>query len=332
MLENRALASWTLLGTAVALVGAALAPAFAVFLIASVVVGLTSVVVQVIVPMAAHLAPEGQAGRIVGTVMMGLLLGIMLARTLASFAAAAWGWHAIFLISAGVMVVLSFLLRAVLPRRTPVDPPRYPELMASIARLVRTESTLRRRALTQALLFGAFTAFWTAVAFELISRFGFSQTAIGLFALVGAAGAFAAPVAGWVGDKGWGHLGSGGALALAIAALVIAAFGSASVILLAIGAIMLDFAVQSHQVLSQHEIYALSSAARGRINTVFMSTVFVGGAISSAVTGLLYDAVGWSGVALFAAALPAVGLCLWLIHNARMRGTGRARGNIAPDR
>jgi predicted MFS family arabinose efflux permease len=319
MVENRGLASWTLLGTALALAGAAFAPAFSVFLITSVLVGLTSVVVQVIVPIAAHLAPAGQAGRMVGRVMMGLLLGIMLARTLSSFVAAALGWHAIFLISAGIMIVLSFALRMVLPKRRPIDPPRYPQLMASIGRLIMTESALRRRALSQALLFGAFTAFWTAVPFELIARFGFSQTAIGLFALVGAGGALAAPIAGWIGDKGWGHLGSGTALSLAVVALLIAAFGSFNVILLAIAGVVLDFAVQSHQVLSQHEVYGLSSSARSRINTVFMSTVFIGGAIASAITGVLYDSFGWLGVSLFAAALPLVGLVIWIAHHLRVR-------------
>ncbi|GAA4680302.1 MFS transporter [Frondihabitans cladoniiphilus] len=315
--ENRGLASWTLLGTAVALGVAAFSPSFGVFLAMSILIGVTSVVVQVIVPIAANLAPEGQGGRVVGQVMMGLLLGILLARTLASFVAAAWGWSSIYLMSAVVMVVLSFLLRGILPKRRPATPVSYGALLKSMVVLVRRHEPLRRRALSQALIFGAFTAFWTAVAFHLIAQFGFGQTAIGLFALVGAAGALAAPVAGRLGDRGLGHLSSGAAMLLAVIALLIVAVLPTSIVALAVGAILLDFAVQSHQVLGQHEVYALDPSARSRINSVYMFTLFVGGAIASAITGLLYTAGGWDAVSLFGAALPFVGLLIWLAHHLR---------------
>jgi predicted MFS family arabinose efflux permease len=322
--ENRRLASVTLLGTAVALAVASFAPTFQLFLVMSVLVGLTSVVVQVIVPIAAHLAPEGKAGSVVGQVMMGLLLGIMLARSLASFVADVWGWQAIFLISAVVMVALSALVWRVLPRRVPENPPSYRTLMSSIGRLVVTESALRRRAACQALLFGAFTAFWTCVAFELIAQFGMTQTGIGLFALVGAAGALAAPIAGRIADRGKGHLGSGSALALAAIALLIAAFCASQLLLLALAAVLLDFAIQTHQVLSQHEIYALQPKARSRVNTVFMASIFVGGAISSAVAGVLHDWVGWQGVCLFGVALILVAFGIWLAHHIAL--SRRVRG------
>lgn len=322
--ENRGLAAWTLLGTAAALAIAAFAPSFGVFLAVSVLIGVTSVVVQVIVPIAANLAPEGQGGRVVGQVMMGLLLGILLARTLSSFVAAAWGWPSIYLMSAVVMVVLSILLFRILPKRHPADPPPYGVLLRSMLTLVRRHEPLRRRAISQALIFGAFTAFWTAVAFHLISQFGFGQTAIGLFALVGAAGALAAPIAGRLGDRGHGHLSSGAAMALAVIALLIAALVPTSLVALAVGAVLLDFAVQSHQVLGQHEVYALDPGARSRINSVYMFTLFAGGAIASAVTGLLYGVGGWEAVALFAAALPFVGLIIWFVHHVRTRGRAPA--------
>ncbi|WP_204249307.1 MFS transporter [Frondihabitans sp. PAMC 28766] len=315
--ENRGLAAWTLLGTAAALAVAAFAPTFGVFLAVSVLVGITSVVVQVIVPIAANLAPAGQGGRVVGQVMMGLLLGILLARTLSSFVAAAWGWQTIYLISACVMVVLSLLLFRVLPKRYPHEPMSYPALVKSMLTLVRRHEPLRRRALSQALIFGAFTAFWTAIAFHLIAQFGFGQTAIGLFALVGAAGALAAPIAGRLGDRGLGHIASGAALVLAIVALVIAAVFQGDIILLGAGGVLLDFAVQTHQVLGQHEVYALDPGARSRMNSVYMFTLFIGGAISSAITGTLYAVGGWDAVCIFAAALPFVGLLIWAAHHVR---------------
>jgi predicted MFS family arabinose efflux permease len=319
LLENRALASRTLLATAIALVVAGLAPGFGIFLAASVLVGITSVVAQILIPFAAHLAPEEQRGRFVGTVMTGLLLGILLARTLSSLVAAAWSWRSIYLVSAVLMLAVAVTLVRVLPRHHPKHDVTYPQLMRSIGELVRSEPALRRRAACQALMFGAFSCFWTTVAFELIRSHGLSQAGIGIFALVGAAGAAAAPFAGRLGDRGHGRIGSGVSLTLAIIAMVIAMIGVSSLIVLAFAGILLDLAVQSHQVLSQQEIYSLRADARARINTVFMTTIFVGGAIASAASGLLYDAAGWSGVTLLGAALPAVGLVIWAFSTLRAR-------------
>ena len=261
LLESKTLASVTLLGTAVALAIAGFSHSFGLFLVLSIFIGLTSVVVQVIVPVAANLAPEGRAGSVVGQVMMGLLLGILLARTISSFVAAAWGWQAIYLISAGIMLVLSFLVWRFVPKLRPSTGLRYPQIMRSMLSLVRHEGALRRRSVVQALMFGAFTVFWTAISFHLASQFGFGQPAIGIFALVGAAGAAAAPIAGRLSDRGLGHFSSGAASALAIVALVIVAIFSNNLIALCIGAVLLDFSVQASQVFGQHEVYALQPAA-----------------------------------------------------------------------
>ncbi|QMU80460.1 MFS transporter [Streptacidiphilus sp. PB12-B1b] len=323
LLENRALASRTLLVTAAALLGAGLSPDFGVFLALSVLVGMTSVVAQILVPFAAHLAPEQQRGRVVGTVMAGLLLGILLARTVSSLVAAAWGWRTIYLVSAVLMIVLSVLLVRLLPKRHPNHTSGYRQLMLSTVRLIPQEPALRRRALCQALMFGAFSCFWTSVSFELISRHHLGQVGIGLFALVGAAGAAAAPLAGRLGDRGHGHWGSGIALALAAVAMVLADVGSGSLVLLALAGVLLDLAVQSHQVFSQREIYGLRADARARVNTVFMTSVFLGGSLATAASGAVHDSYGWSGVTLFGAALPVVGLAVWTVSALRR---GRAGG------
>lgn len=237
----------TLVGTAAALVLTGAAPDFGVFLAASVLVGLSSVVAQILVPLAAHLAPAGQEGRFVGRVMSGLLLGILLARTASSVLAQAAGWRTIFFVSAGLMLALAVVIWRVLPiHRPPVDH-SYGELLTSVVRLARHEPVLRRLALCQAGAFGAFSVFWTAVAFELISRHGFSQVQIGLFALVGAA----APIGGWIADHGHGWHGRAAVLAIA--------------------AVLLDLAVQGHQVMAQHVLYQLQPAARARSTTVYMS-------------------------------------------------------------
>jgi predicted MFS family arabinose efflux permease len=311
VLENRALASRLLLLTAAALGGLAFAPSFGTFVALAALVGLTSVVTQILIPLAAHLAPAGQAGRFVGQVMSGLLLGILLARTVSSLVAAQFGWQTVYVASAVLMLTVSVALSRVLSRRAPADPAPYAALLRSIVTIAREEPALRRRTATQALMFGAFTSFWTAIAFELADHHGLSQAGIGVFALVGAAGALAAPIAGRVGDRGHGPLASGITLAVAVGALVLAATTSSSLVLLAVAAVALDLAVQSHQVLSVQEIYALRPAARARVNTAFMSTIFVTGAICSALSGVLYDAAGWSAVALFAAALPAAAFAIW---------------------
>ncbi|MGD0241185.1 MAG: MFS transporter [Streptosporangiaceae bacterium] len=233
LLENRRLSSRTLLVTAVALAVAAAAPGFGVFLIALALVGVTSVVAQVLIPLAAHLAPEQSRGTYVGQVTSGLLLGIMLARSVASLAAAAWGWRSIYAISAGVMLVTALALARLLPRRQPHNKvgghtASYARLVASSATLARAEPLLLRRALSQALMFGAFTAYWTAIAYELTGQHHLSQAGIAVFALVGAGGAIAAPVAGRLGDRGFGVPVRGAAIALGVAALLLAATEAAS--------------------------------------------------------------------------------------------------------
>ncbi|SFI68352.1 MFS transporter [Amycolatopsis sacchari] len=319
LLENRGLAARTLVFTTIALVVAGLSPVFGVFLAASVLIGITSVVAQILIPYAAHLAPEEQRGRFVGTVMTGLLLGILLARTVSSLIADAWGWRTIYLVSAGLMLLVAAAVVRLLPRREPGHDVRYPHLMRSILTLAREEPALRRRAACQALMFGAFSAFWTTVAFELTGRHGLTQTGVGIFALVGAAGAAAAPVAGRLGDRGYGQVASGVALALGAAAMVLADVGVGSLVVLAAAGVLLDLAVQGHQVLSQREIYGLRADARARINTVFMTTIFVGGAAASAVAGAVYDLAGWTGSSLFGAALPVLGLGIWTWSRVRAR-------------
>jgi predicted MFS family arabinose efflux permease len=312
VLENRKLACRTLVLTAIALGVAALAPNFELFLVMSVAIGVTSVVVQILVPFAAQLAPPEQRGKYVGRVMSGLLLGILLARSLSSVTAAAWGWRSIYLISAVAMIVLSAVLWRMLPQHPPAAAVRYGRLLRSAVQLVRDEPILRRRAMGQALMFGAFSCYWTSIAYELVDAHHLTQLRIAVFALVGAAGAAAALVAGHLGDRGLGRLGRGVAIALGAGAMVLSGLGSGSVILLAAGAVLLDLATQGNQVLSQRDVYALREDARARLNMVYMTSSFIGGAIASGVSGWLYESHGWGAVAIFGTALPLAAFAIWL--------------------
>ncbi|MEY9931743.1 putative MFS family arabinose efflux permease [Catenulispora sp. GP43] len=312
LMENRRLVTRTLIVTAVVLVLAATAPDIGVFLAASVLVGLTSVVAQILVPLSSHLAPPEIRGKVVGQVTGGLLLGIMLARSASSILATAWGWRSVYVVSSVIMLAVALLLRLRLAERTPEHTASYPSLLASTFRLARHEPLLRRRSFSQAAMFAAFTAFWTAVPYELTERHHMSQSGIALFALVGAAGAASAPVAGRLGDRGHSKVARGAALGLALVAIGLAALGASHVALLALAAVLLDFAVQGHHVLSVRDVYGLSTHARARMNSLYMTGVFVGGAAASAVTGTILSAHGWSGVMGLAACLVAAGMTVWL--------------------
>jgi predicted MFS family arabinose efflux permease len=245
--------------------------------------------------------------------MSGLMLGIMLARPVASFITAISSWHVVFFLSAGAMVGLALVLAQVLPKRTPAAKLHYGELLASMGRLVLTTPILRRRAFYQACQFGAFSLFWTTTPLLLAGPdFRLSQRGIALFALAGAAGAVAAPIAGRVADRGWTRPATGLAmLAVAIAFLLThigQAGSSLALALLVVAAILLDFGVQANVVLGNRAIFALGAEYRGRLNGLYMATFFAAGALGSALGGFVYAQGGWTLTSWVGFALPVVGL------------------------
>ncbi|UUZ93562.1 MFS transporter [Paenibacillus sp. P25] len=226
LVENRRLIVVSLFLTAIALAGAAIAKHAVLFLAASLVIGVGSVATQVLVPFASYLAAESSRGRVVGNVMSGLLLGIMLSRPLASLMADFFSWHAIFALSAAAVVILAIVLSKVLPARKPAANTTYSALLGSMWHLLRTTPVLRRRAIYHACVFATFSLFWTTAPLLLSGPvFHFSQKAIALFALVGVAGAVAAPVAGRLADRGWTRPATGIALATVILSVFFAASG-----------------------------------------------------------------------------------------------------------
>ncbi|GAA1409522.1 MFS transporter [Kitasatospora putterlickiae] len=311
-LEKRNLITALLSVTTLALVTAGLATSFPVLLIASLVAGATSVVAQVVVPFAASLAPDHARGRVVGRVMTGLLLGILLSRTLSSLVSDLAGWRAVFLGSAVLMVVLGVALRAALPAHAPTTSVPYHQVLRSTVRLVRAHPALVRRGLYQAAMFGGFSAFWTTVSFVLTGpSFHYSATGVGLFALVGAAGAAVAPLAGRWADRGLARPMTGVALTVAAVAFALAGFGGHSVVLLALAAVLVDMAVQTTLILGQHTVYQLDPAARARLNSAFIAIFFVGGAAGSQLGSVVYRAGGWTAVAVLGTALSLAALLYW---------------------
>jgi predicted MFS family arabinose efflux permease len=313
LLENRRLICTVLGVGTLALLGAACSTHPLPFLVASVFIGLGSVAVQIIIPYAAHLAPEASRGRVVGNVTTGLMLGIMLARPVASFLTAISSWQTVFFCSSIVMIVLALVLNRALPQRRPVSRLHYGQLLASMLRLALTTPVLRRRAFYQAMLFGAFSLFWTVTPLLLASpEFGLSQHGIALFALAGVAGAIAAPIAGRVADRGWSRAATAAAmLAVAAAFLIthIAQPGSSlALALLVAAAILLDFGVQGHVVLGYRAIFALGPESRSRLNGLYMATFFGAAAAGSAIGGWAFVHSGWPLASWIGFALPVVAL------------------------
>ena len=312
LIENRRLIVSTLVIVICALVAAPLARNALFFLVAAMFIGLGSVATQILVPYAAHLATEDRRGQVVGNVMSGLLLGIMLARPVASFITDIWGWQAIFILSAVITTVLTILLALVLPERKPSPTMNYGDLISSLWLLFKTKNILRRRSLYQACLFGAFSLFWTVVPLWLTNYFHLSQQGIALFSLAGVAGAIAAPIAGRLADRGWTRILTGLAIVIAAQSFLLTYIvqdnSTIALAMLVVAAITLDMAVSGNLVLSQRTIYSLGNEVRGRINGVFMAVFFIGGAIGSALGGWAYAYGGWMLASMLGLSMPIAAL------------------------
>lgn len=318
LLENRRLMLLTTGAAFVCLLLAATSHAPGPFLLLSLLLGLSSVSVQMLIPLAAHLAPEASRGRVVGNIMSGLLLGILLARPVASLVAGHFGWRTVFFGAAALMIGIGLTIALTIPRHAPNHRASYAQLLGSLWHLLRRFPALRRRALYQGLMFASFSLFWSASPIELMRHAGLDQTQIALFALVGAVGAIAAPIAGRLADAG--HTRPATLVALLLAPLALA--GSLLVpgpgwLGLVLAAVLLDFAVQLNMVLGQRTIYALEPLSRARLNALYMTSIFIGGAFGSAVASPLYEHFGWTAVAILGAALPGLALLLFLLGKRR---------------
>lgn len=327
--ERKGLIVGTTALSAVAMAAVALAGGLRWMVAASFVGGAISVTPQLVVPYAAGLAAPERRGRIVGTVMSGLLVGILCSRTVSGFVNAHAGWRTVYWLAAGVMVVLAAVLARVLPVQRPAPAGGsggggYGELLGSLAPLLAREPVLRRHALVGAMGFAAFSVFWTTLAFHLAALPGrYGSETVGLFGLVGAAGALAAPVAGRLADRRGPRLVNGTALALVLVSFgVMAVHGGHNLLLLALGVVLMDAGVQGSQISNQTRIYGLAPALRNRVTSVYMVCYFLGGALGSAVGSWSWSHGGWPGVCGAAAAFTVAALlALFLVgHGAPATG------------
>ncbi|HYY18187.1 MAG TPA: MFS transporter [Streptosporangiaceae bacterium] len=303
-----------------ALAASAVAPNLQLLGALAVVIGVTSVVVQMLVPYAATLAPDAQRSRVIGTLMSGLLIGILLSRTFSGVIAAAAGWRVVYGAAAGAMALTTIALRLALPDHRPELAVSYREQMRGVLAVARSEPVLRWRSVIGACGFAAFGCFWTTVTFLLSGpQYGFSQLGIGLFALVGAAGAVTAAFGGRLLDSRrdlrWAVAGV--PLALTAVSFLFIGLGGAhlgawSLVLLIIGVLLMDACVQASHVINQSVIYDLLPEARSRLTTIYMTTYFIGGAAGSAAGSQAYAHGGWAAASATAALFPVLVLLAWL--------------------
>ena len=331
LFRRRKLVVQIFLVAVVALIGCALAPNLLIFGLASLAVGCASVAGQVMIPFAADLAPPERRGRVVARIMTGLLLGILMARTVSGLVAQWAGWRAIYWVSAALMVFFAVILWRALPDEGPRPRRSYGHLVGSSLRLLVDEPVLRRRAWHGACAFACFSVLWTTLAFLLSgSPYHYSNAVIGLFGLVGAAGVLAANLAGKLADADRAKASTIVAGVLLVGSFGLLWFGRTSLAALLIGILVLDVGTQGMQITNQTIIYALRPDARSRINSAYMVCYFIGGAVGSIAAGSVYATGGWSAVCVLGAGLGALTCAMSLFEWVRPAPVRREMAATSP--
>jgi predicted MFS family arabinose efflux permease len=309
LVERRRLVTVLLLCAAAAAAACAAAPSASALGVALVAVGATSVVAMILIPLAATLAGPERRGQVIGTVMSGLLVGILASRTLSGLVAELGGWRLVFALAAVGMLVLAFALRRGLPPVAPTERLGYPELLRSVLSLVASEPVLRQRMTLGALAFGGFAVLWTSIAFMLAKPpYEYGEGVIGLFGLAGLAGAFAAPVVGRLADRGRDRASLAILLVATLASWGLLALGSSSLAALIIGLVVFDAGIQGSHINNQDAINRVRPEARSRMTTAYMVSFFAGGVLGSMLSATLYAAAGWDATCALGASFALLAL------------------------
>jgi predicted MFS family arabinose efflux permease len=337
LIENRLLVLSLTGLTSVALLSAACSTHPLSFLSSALVIGLGSVAVQVLVPYAAHMAPEEERGKVIGKVTSGLMVGIMLARPISSLIAGLSSWRNVFFFSAGLMLILAMGLTAMLPRRVPEAKLKYGTLLASMGSLALATPVLQRRAFYQACLYGAFSLFWTTMPLLLMGPgFRLSQKGVALFALLGGGGGVvAAPLIGRIADSGSSRIATGCSILAVAAAFPLTQIApensTLALCLMVMAAILLDFGMTANLIIGQRAIFSVGAEYRSRLNGLFIATFFIGGAVGSGLGGWAYAKGGWTLTTYIGFALPASALLWFTTEWRRPQGGTPARPAVEAD-
>lgn len=312
MFERRMLiVSMTLLAAGGMLITAS-SQSLTMMIIGTALTGLFSVVAQILVPLAATLASPEKRGKVVGTIMSGLLLGILLARTVAGLLASLGGWRTVYWVASVLMVIMVLALWRGLPKVKQENHLNYPQLLASVFSLFTRDKLLRTRAVLGCLTFANFSILWTSMAFLLAAPpFNYSEGVIGLFGLAGAAGALGARPAGGLADKGKSHMTTSAGLVLLLLSWAAIWYGHVSVLALIVGILVLDLTVQGVHITNQTVIYRVKPDARNRLTAGYMTSYFIGGAAGSLISASAWQHAGWTGVCAIGAIVAAINLLVW---------------------
>ncbi|ELV3464228.1 MFS transporter [Enterobacter asburiae] len=312
MFERRMLiVSMTLLAAGGMLITAS-SQSLTMMIVGTALTGLFSVVAQILVPLAATLASPEKRGKVVGTIMSGLLLGILLARTVAGLLASLGGWRTVYWVASVLMVIMALALWRGLPKVKQENHLNYPQLLASVFSLFTQDKLLRTRALLGCFTFANFSILWTSMAFLLAAPpFNYSEGVIGLFGLAGAAGALGARPAGGLADKGKSHLTTSAGLILLLLSWAAIWYGHISVLALIVGILVLDLTVQGVHITNQTVIYRVKPEARNRLTAGYMTSYFIGGAAGSLISASAWQHAGWSGVCAIGAIVATLNLLVW---------------------
>ncbi|EPD2506020.1 MFS transporter [Enterobacter hormaechei] len=312
MFERRMLiVSMTLLAAGGMLITAS-SQSLTMMIIGTALTGLFSVVAQILVPLAATLASPEKRGKVVGTIMSGLLLGILLARTVAGLLASLGGWRTVYWVASVLMLIMALALWRGLPKVKQENHLNYPQLLASVFSLFTRDKLLRTRAILGCLTFANFSILWTSMAFLLAAPpFNYSEGVIGLFGLAGAAGALGARPAGGLADKGKSHITTSAGLVLLLLSWAAIWYGHVSVLALIVGILVLDLTVQGVHITNQTVIYRVKPDARNRLTAGYMTSYFIGGAAGSLISASAWQHAGWTGVCAIGAIVAAINLLVW---------------------
>ncbi|MDJ0556022.1 MAG: MFS transporter [Microcoleaceae cyanobacterium MO_207.B10] len=297
IIERRRLIVTMLMATALALLTAAISPNISWLIVASLLIGMTTIIPQLIVPFAAFLVEPGKRGKAVGTVMSGLFIGIVLARMTSGFVGANFGWRAIYFFASGLMILIAVISIFVLPKAKPSVTLSYPKLILSLGEVIREQLLLRQVALIGAMSFAAYSIFWSTMAFFLKAPpLNYSSQVAGMFGLVGIVGAIAAVVAGRMADRKNPRLISMLGVVISTSSFLVFSLARYELWGLILGVMLLDLGVQTTQISNQAQIYSLPAKIHSRLNTVYMGSYFVGGAMGSYFGNYAWSSWQWNGV------------------------------------
>ena len=310
-------------------IAAAVSPSIWTLIAASFGLGIVSCVPQQLVPFAAVMSHPHQRGRSVGTVVSGIMVGILLGRTVAGVVGATYGWRAVYGLEAAFMVPVFVAAATLLPRGVPSTNLSYGRLLASLWPLARDHRPIRESMMVQALLWACFNAFWVNLAALLATGpWHLGSAWAGGFGIIGAAGAFAASLGGHISDRRGARHVVGLSIGTVTLAYLLLSGANSSLALLVIGVIVLDIGVQAGLVSNQTRAFAVDPKAQGRINSLYMTATFFGGAIGTVVSGWLMSRFGWTGIVAFGIAL---GLVAAAIHWIAASGKTAASHTPHPD-